>query len=98
MAGGSMQNAAGQAGQIGQLNQLLQHLGAGNSSMPMAAGMSMMAQQPPTPQPSMTRPMMPQGAPQQMTTQAPMLPPQMMGIGQGMPQQGQGLPWQAMMR
>lgn len=107
MAGGAQSSqAVNQFGQINQLSQLLQQMGAGKSSMPMAAGMSMMAQQPPTPQPSMAHPVMPGGVPQPMTTPVPQMQPipapqPMMGGGQGMSMtnpQGQMLPWQAMLK
>lgn len=105
MAGGSMGGAGGggTAQDLTQLSSILQRFGGGAGGNSGAGGMNpmtnmglqMLMRPPggaaPTPMASMAHP-----AVQAQPMQGPM-PPQMMGVGQGMPQ-GQMLPWMAMMR
>lgn len=84
MAGGGQVGQAGaQAGNISQLSQLLQQMGAGKGSLPMAAGLSMMAPQTPTPQAPMARPTPATPAMPMAGAQPPQMANGGMGMGQG---------------
>ena len=110
MAGGGMGSSGGggSAQDLNQLSTILQRFGGGagantgGSGNPMGQLTNMGMQMMRSPQGGMPPPMPMQGMVHPAMQAQPLqgaLPPQMMGVGQGMPPQAQSLlPWQAMMR